>query len=183
MHRALDVRIITLTLAAALVSAAAACTASTAEPTNDSTSKKDAGKSSSSGDDSTDDEAQAEEEKDSGAPSTGSTGQDCSGETTLESCETCCGYNQQIDEIFAQAEETYIQCACTDTCKTACGTFCTDLQAEPSDECTTCLDSDPVANECGPKADEGCNANAECKTFLECEEKSSCLDKMEDSGG
>ncbi len=179
MHRRIASRILTLTIAAGLFAAAAACTVSTAEPSNGASTKKDSGKSSSSKGASSDDEG----EPDSGASNNGETTKDCSNETTAQSCATCCGYNQQLDDIFAQADETYIQCACTAKCKTACGSFCTDPQAMPSDACITCLDSDPVVNECGPKADEGCNANAACKAFLECEDKAGCMDKpMPDAG-
>jgi hypothetical protein len=178
MHR-ITVRISTLLLAAGLVAIAAACTTTTAEPegSGSSTNKKDSGKTSSEDSDDEDDS-----KVDSGSSKDDDT-KNCSSETTAETCVTCCGYDQAVDDKFAEADEAYIQCACEGTCGASCGSFCTDPQAEPTTACIDCLDSQAIQTSCGPKADEICEKDTACKAFLACEEASGCLDKpMPDAG-
>ncbi|MBX3207238.1 MAG: hypothetical protein KF764_19480 [Labilithrix sp.] len=175
MHRRIGTSIITLTLAAGLVSIVAACTATTVEPSDGSSTKKDSGTPSSSGSSGND--------KTPGDDDDDDTTKDCSKETTAATCATCCGYNQQIEDILDESDGIYIACACEDKCKTACGDFCTNQQQEPSEACMTCLDSQAVITECGPKAEEPCTNSDACTAFFDCEEKSSCSQKSQPDGG
>jgi hypothetical protein len=181
MHRRITARISSLLLAASLIAIAAACSSSTAEPTSgNSTGKKDSGKSSST---SSDDENDNSKKDSSESTDDDTDPKNCSGETTAQACVTCCGYNDAIDNVFAQSDETYIQCACEGTCGSSCGTFCTDPNAEPSDQCIDCLNSQSIQDSCGPKAEEVCNKDAACKAYLACEDQSGCLDKPMPDGG
>lgn len=174
MHRRIGTRLLTITLAFGLVSIAAACTTTTAEPGTGSSKRTDGGTSSSGG---------SSEDDDDDGDDDPSTEKECSKETTALSCATCCGYNQQIEDILMEADEVYVTCACTAQCQAACGDFCTDPEQEPSTACITCLDSEPVMTECGPKADEICDKDDACVKFFECEEQAGCSAKDQPDAG
>jgi hypothetical protein len=116
----------------------------------------------------------------SGTSSSGSSGstptdQDCAAKTTADECGQCC--DQAHNNGADVGDKVYMDCMCNSpgACKTECAnSLCAGSEPQQGDACDTCLGNDTA---CGQKADDACNASADCKAFEACMNTAGCDQK------
>jgi hypothetical protein len=156
-----------------------ACTNSTDNTSSSGGTTSSSSSSSSSG--STGGSSGSSGSGDGGSSSGSGDAAKCAAETTLQKCATCCGFTDDVDEVFFRG---FDKCVCEGPCKTQCAdTYCAATPDEPSQACGECLDSDAAGEQCDPVGEAECEKDAKCKAFAACDQAAKCGDKSAPDGG
>ena len=93
--------------------------------------------------------------------------EECKKAPDLETCDTCCGFTEEVARPY---DEPYFTCLCEEKCQAECGaTFCSEEGSEPDATCEACLNANDDA--CSAKGEAECEKDAKCKAYLACIEE------------